>query len=166
MSNDVDVVSVMPDGDVPVKGEPIDKDAAVMEALGYKQEFKREFSLWSSFASFYALALTARSAKLMVDDSGGLYYAAAVLAPDGWGPLAAWITGWSNWLTQITAGPSCDYGMAGMVLAGVSITHPDYEPKDWHTYVLTAAIIIIHSGISSMPTKWIATFNNWGSGFN
>lgn len=25
--------------------------------------------------------------------SGGLYYAAAVLAPPGWGPLASWITG-------------------------------------------------------------------------
>ena len=25
--------------------------------------------------------------------SGGLYYASAVLAPPGWGPFAAWITG-------------------------------------------------------------------------
>lgn len=38
--------------------------------------------------------------------SGGLYYAAAVLAPEGWGPFAAWITGWSNWLAQVTAAPS------------------------------------------------------------
>ena len=38
--------------------------------------------------------------------SGGLYYAAAVLAPPGWGPFAAWITGWSNWLAQVTAAPS------------------------------------------------------------
>ena len=38
--------------------------------------------------------------------SGGLYYAAAVLAPPGWGPFAAWITGWSNWLGQVTAAPS------------------------------------------------------------
>jgi amino acid transporter len=29
--------------------------------------------------------------------SGGLYYAAAVLAPPGYGPFAAWFTGWSNW---------------------------------------------------------------------
>ena len=28
--------------------------------------------------------------------SGGLYYASAVLAPPGWGPLAAWITGISR----------------------------------------------------------------------
>lgn len=38
--------------------------------------------------------------------SGGLYYASAVLAPPGWGPFAAWITGWSNWLSQVTAAPS------------------------------------------------------------
>src|SRR5262245_39658306 len=38
--------------------------------------------------------------------SGGLYYASAVLAPPGWGPFAAWITGWSNWLGQVTAAPS------------------------------------------------------------
>jgi amino acid transporter len=27
--------------------------------------------------------------------SGGLYYASAVLAPEGWGPFASFITGWS-----------------------------------------------------------------------
>ena len=41
--------------------------------------------------------------------SGGLYYASAVLAPPGWGPFAAWITGWSNWLSQVTAAPSGQY---------------------------------------------------------
>lgn len=42
--------------------------------------------------------------------SGGLYYAAAVLAGPKYGPLAAWITGWSNWLVQVTGAPSVDYG--------------------------------------------------------
>lgn len=39
------------------------------------------------------------------ESSGGLYYASAVLAPPGWGPLAAWLTGWSNWLGQVTGAP-------------------------------------------------------------
>lgn len=26
--------------------------------------------------------------------AGGLYYAAAALAPEGWGPLASWVVGW------------------------------------------------------------------------
>jgi amino acid transporter len=45
--------------------------------------------------------------------SGGLYYASAALAPPGWGPLAAWITGWSNWLGQVAAAPSTDYARMG-----------------------------------------------------
>ena len=45
--------------------------------------------------------------------SGGLYYAAAVLAGPKYGPLAAWITGWSNWFVQVTGAPSVDYGCGG-----------------------------------------------------
>lgn len=63
--------------------------------------------------------------------SGGLYYAAAVLAPPGWGPLAAWITGWSNWLGQVTAAPSVDYGTAAMILAAASIQNPSYVPTNY-----------------------------------
>lgn len=115
--------------------------------------------------------------------SGGLYYASAVLAPPGWGPLAACIsrpiflwslhadrtlglTGWSNWLGQVTGAPSVDYPMAAMILAGASIGNPNYVPEDWHTFLLTALIMLIHGCISSMPTKWIATFNSVGSTFN
>ncbi len=48
--------------------------------------------------------------------SGGLYYAAAVLAGPKYGPLAAWVTGWSNWLVQITGAPSVDYGCGKSLL--------------------------------------------------
>lgn len=98
--------------------------------------------------------------------SGGLYYAAAVLAPPGYGPFAAWLTGWSNWIGQVTAAPSVDYALAAMILAAGSIANPDYVPTNWQTYLLTVFILIIHTVISSMPTKWIATFNSWGSTFN
>jgi amino acid transporter len=66
--------------------------------------------------------------------SGGLYYAAAVLAPPGWGPLAAWVTGWSNWLGQVTAAPSVDYGVAAMVLAAASIRDPGYVPTNYQVW--------------------------------
>ena len=64
----------------------------------------------------------------MIISSGGLYYAAAVLAPAGYGPFAAWITGWSNWIGQITAAPSVDYSLAAMILAAASIEYPGYVP--------------------------------------
>lgn len=98
--------------------------------------------------------------------SGGLYYAAAVLAPPGYGPLAAWLTGWSNWIGQITGAPSVDYALSAMILAAVSITNPNYVPENWHIFLLTTLIIIIHSVISSLPTKRVAQFNSYGSTFN
>jgi Amino acid permease len=98
--------------------------------------------------------------------SGGLYYAAAVLAPPGYGPFAAWITGWSNWLVQVTGAPSVDYALASMILAAASITYPSYVPENYHIWLLTTLIMIIHGCISSMPTRWIATFNSYGSSFN
>ena len=98
--------------------------------------------------------------------SGGLYYASAVLAPPGYGPLAAWITGWSNWLAQVTGAPSVDYALSAMILAAISIGNPSYTPQNYQTFLLTTFIMLIHGCISSMPTKWIANFNSYGSTFN
>ena len=98
--------------------------------------------------------------------SGGLYYAAAVLAPPGYGPLASWLTGWSNWFVQVTGAPSVDYAISAMILAAASINNPNYVPQNYQIFLLTTFIMIIHGFISSMPTKWIATFNSYGSTFN
>ncbi|KAJ5666923.1 amino-acid permease [Penicillium macrosclerotiorum] len=202
-ASDAHVTSVLPDGDVPWADHDMDADERVITALGYKQEFKREFSLWTTFCvSFAVLGLLPSFASTLyygmgyagtagmvwgwivamifiqciamsmaelcsaMPTSGGLYYAAAVLAPPGYGPLAAWITGWSNWIGQITAAPSVDYALAAMILAAGSITNPDYVPTTWQTFLLTVLIMIIHAAISSLPTKRVAQFNSWGSTFN
>lgn len=89
-----------------------------------------------------------------------------VLAPPGYGPLAAWLTGWSNWLAQVTGAPSVDYAMAAMILAAGSIGNPEYVPKNYQIFLLTVMILFIHGCISSMPTRWIANFNSVGSSFN
>ncbi|KAI9745081.1 MAG: hypothetical protein M1818_001359 [Claussenomyces sp. TS43310] len=196
------VTTVMPDGDVP-NLDGLTADEAALVALGYKQEFKREFSLWTTFCvSFAVLGLLPSIASTLtygmgyagaggmtwgwlvslsfiqcvalsmaelcssMPTSGGLYYAAAVLAPPGWGPLAAWITGWSNWIGQVTGAPSVDYALASMILAVASTTHPDYTPKEFHTFLLTALILLLHACISSMPTLWIARLNSFGSTLN
>jgi hypothetical protein len=140
------VTSVLPDGDVPYDpnhSHAFSADEEVLAALGYKSEFKREFSLFTTFCvSFAVLGLLPSFASTLyygmgyagtagmtwgwivamigiqcvamsmaelcssMPTSGGLYYAAAVLAPEGWGPFASWLTGWSNWLAQVTAAPS------------------------------------------------------------
>lgn len=141
---DQPVTSVLPGGDVPfARDHGFSADEEMLAALGYKSEFKREFSLFTTFCvSFAVLGLLPSFASTLfygmgyagtagmtwgwviamvgiqsvacsmaelcssMPTSGGLYYAAAVLAPPGWGPFAAWVTGWSNWLGQVTAAPS------------------------------------------------------------
>ncbi|EME43597.1 hypothetical protein DOTSEDRAFT_89404 [Dothistroma septosporum NZE10] len=98
--------------------------------------------------------------------SGGLYYAAAVLAPRGWGPFAAWITGWSNWMGQITGAPSVNYGTAAMMLAAASVHNPNYVPTEYQTFLLTVCLMLVHSCMASAPTRWLARINNVGSTFN
>lgn len=198
------VTSVLPDGDVPYDPtHSFSPDEEVLAALGYKSEFKREFSLFTTFCvSFAVLGLLPSFASTLyygmgyagtagmtwgwivamigiqcvamsmaelcssMPTSGGLYYASAVLAPPGWGPFAAWLTGWSNWLAQVTAAPSVNYGISAMILAAASINNPDYIPQDWQVFLLTVFIMILHAILSSMPTKWLAQFNSAGSTFN
>jgi amino acid transporter len=80
--------------------------------------------------------------------------------------MAAWFTGWSNWLGQVTGAPSVNYGNSAMLLAAASIAYPDYTPQNYQVFLLTCLLMIIHGGISSMPTLWIARFNSYGSTFN
>lgn len=263
------VTSVLSGGEVPVFDRELTADEEVLAALGYKPEFKREFSLWTSFCvSFAVLGLLPSFASTLyygkfpsekweniflfkqqclsrldvrnfcevgvekmdetlrtqhphpssksnsittnkdfadsilaigmgyagtagmvwgwiiamlfiqcvamgmaelcssMPTSGGLYYASAVLAPPGYGPLAAWITGWSNWLAQVTGAPSVDYALSAMILAAAAINDPSYVPQNYQIFLLTALIMLIHGCISSMPTRWIATFNSYGSTFN
>ena len=121
------VTSVLPPSEIPIYTErELTADEEVLLALGYKPEFKREFSLWTTFCvSFAVLGLLPSFASTLyygmgyagtpgmvwgwliamafiqcvamsmaelcssMPTSGGLYYASAVLAPPGWGPLAA-----------------------------------------------------------------------------
>ncbi|KAG0142030.1 hypothetical protein CROQUDRAFT_82617 [Cronartium quercuum f. sp. fusiforme G11] len=95
--------------------------------------------------------------------SGGLYYAAAFLAPVGYGPLASWITGWSHWIAQVTGPPSGDYALASMILAGLSISKPSYTPTNTHTFLLSVALLLIHASMASLPTKVLARMNTYGT---
>ncbi|KKY26468.1 putative amino acid permease [Phaeomoniella chlamydospora] len=197
------VTSVLGLNEVPIIDKDLSADDEVLAALGYIPEFKREFSLWTTFCvSFAVLGLLPSFASTLyygmgyagtagmvwgwliamafiqciamgmaelcssMPTSGGLYYASAVLAPPGWGPLASWVTGWSNWMGQVTGAPSVDYALAAMILACGSIRNPDYVPENYQIFLLTVFIMLIHACISSMPTKWVANFNSWGSTFN
>ncbi|KAL9632199.1 MAG: hypothetical protein Q9164_005468 [Protoblastenia rupestris] len=173
------VTSVLPPSESPIYTEhELTADEEVLIALGYKPEFKREFSLWTTFCVSFAVL------GLLPSFASTLYYGMGYAGTPGmvWGWLIAMffiqcvamsmaelcsrLTGWSNWLAQVTAAPSVDYAMSAMILAGASIVHPDYIPENYQVFLLTTLIMLIHGCISSMPTKWIAQFNSVGSTFN
>ncbi len=187
----------------PVVDHNLTEDEKALVSLGYKQEFKREFGLWSTFAvSFSLLGLLPSIASTLyygmgyagtagmtwgwlvamigiqavansmaelcssMPTSGGLYYAAFVLSPPKWGCFAAWMTGWSNFLVQITSGPSVDYALACMILAMKAEHNSSYTPTNGQIYGLSTCFMVVHSIISSLPTKSLAQFNSLGSILN
>ena len=80
------VTSIMPDGDVP-NFDGLTEDEKALTALGYKQEFKREFSLWTSFCVSFAVL------GLLPSFASTLYYGMGYAGTGGmvWGWLISWV---------------------------------------------------------------------------
>lgn len=71
-------------------------------------------AVWGWLISSLAIQATAFSIAELCSSmptAGGLYYAAAVLAPEGWGPLASWFVGWSNFCGFVTGPCSLNYAL-------------------------------------------------------
>lgn len=85
------VTSVLPDGDVPYDPtHSFSPDEEVLAALGYKSEFKREFSLFTTFCvSFAVLGLLPSFASTLYYGMGyagtaGMTWVGAPCKPAGW----------------------------------------------------------------------------------
>ncbi|KAK5136538.1 hypothetical protein LTR08_002882 [Meristemomyces frigidus] len=98
--------------------------------------------------------------------AGGLYYASAVLAPEGWGPLAAWVTGWSNFLGQLTGPCSVGYALAYMILTAAAIGNPSYVIQTWHIYLTLLLMLFVSGLITMQSTKVIGRINIVGTWIN
>lgn len=72
-ANHPPVTSILKDGDVPWADHEMDADEQVIVALGYKQEFKREFSLWTTFCVSFAVL------GLLPSFASTLWYGACIL---------------------------------------------------------------------------------------
>ncbi|EEB08963.1 amino acid permease [Schizosaccharomyces japonicus yFS275] len=98
--------------------------------------------------------------------SGGLYYSAAMLAPKGWGPLASWVTGWSNYIGQLIGFPSCVYSLSSMILNAVAIQRPSYTVENYQIFLLSLGFVVIFCIMASLPTKIVGRINSVGTFLN
>ncbi|RFU35424.1 hypothetical protein B7463_g894, partial [Scytalidium lignicola] len=190
-------------GEHAVLDHAADADEEVLVALGYKQEFKRDFTWLESFCvSFSTLGLLPSIASTLgynlgysgqagsvwgwivagiliqsvvfgmaelcssMPTAGGLYYASAVLAPEGWGPFASWCVGWSNFLGYSTGPCSVNYALAAMILAAAEISHPGYAPQTWHLYLTFLLLLIIQGCFAMNSTKILGYINIVGTVVN
>ncbi|EEB07034.2 amino acid permease [Schizosaccharomyces japonicus yFS275] len=120
--------------------------------------------LWGwLIALVFVLCVAASMAELCssMPTSGGLYYSAKVLAPKGWGPLAAWITGWSNYIAQLTFFASCVYSLSSLLIyAADQFDGKDFVIKHYHIYFLCLAFIVVLAIMASLPTRIMGKINS------
>lgn len=88
---------------------------SIASSIGYSLGYSGTGgAIWGWLAAAVCTQATAFSlAELSssMPTTGGLYYAAAVLAPPGWGPLASWLVGWSNFCGYVTGPCSVSYAL-------------------------------------------------------
>ncbi|KAJ7623574.1 amino acid transporter [Roridomyces roridus] len=140
----------------------LDVDNAKLAQLGYRSEFNREFSLLETCAfSFSILGIVSgRIFHPLFRTSAGLYYFSAKMAPEGYAPLASWITGWANITGQVALVTGIDFTCAQMIATGIAVGSDGKTILSLGaTYGILLAILFLHGIICSAATKIIARLN-------
>lgn len=112
-----------------------------------------------------SVAYSMAEVALAFPTSAGTPYAVSQLAPKRYSAFLTFITSFSNWLCQITSAPSVNYSGACLIFS-MATFKTGFVPSNGHIYALTTAIMLMHSCISSLPTKYLAQFNNAGTCIN
>ncbi|KAK3073910.1 hypothetical protein LTR53_004092 [Teratosphaeriaceae sp. CCFEE 6253] len=141
---------------------------SIASTLSYNLAYSGQAgSVWgwivaSVLIQFVALSMAELCSSMPT--AGGLYYASAVLAPEGWGPLASWVTGWSNFVGQLTGPVSVGYALSYMILTAAAIVNPDYVIQTWHIYLTLILLLVVSGSITMQATKiigWINVVGTW-----
>ncbi|PPQ80337.1 hypothetical protein CVT25_003620 [Psilocybe cyanescens] len=74
--------------------------------------------------------------------SAGAYYWCFRLGSPKHRVLLSWINGWLTMVGVWTISLSVTFGTAQILVAGIGIFHPDWEPKAWQTYLVFLAIAV------------------------
>ncbi|KAJ7708712.1 amino acid transporter [Mycena rosella] len=163
----------------------LDVDNAKLAELGYKSEFKREFSLLETCAfSFSIMGIVASVSSTLsfgllsgghvglvwgwfipsffrsLRTSAGLYYFSAKMAPKKWAPLACWVTGWANITGQVTLVCSIDFTCAQMITTAIAVnSNGETVLSLGATYGILIAILFSHGVVCSAATRILARLN-------
>jgi amino acid transporter len=63
------------------------------------------------------------------------------------------ITGWSNFMGQVTSPCSISYALAAMIVTAAEITNANYTAQTWHIYLVLLALLIVEGALTMDVTK-------------
>ncbi|KAI0454947.1 amino acid/polyamine transporter I [Xylaria acuta] len=112
--------------------------------------------------SFFTLAVATAMGEIVsaIPTSGGPYFWAALMAPPGWSPFAAWITGWFNLLGQVAVTTGISFGLAGLIATVATVKSPGYEPTPAKTIGIYAAVLVSHGLVNTFGVRVLKYLNN------
>jgi amino acid transporter len=73
------------------------------------------------------------------------------------------ITGWSNFMGQVTGPCSVNYALAAMIVTTAEIANANYIAKTWHIYLILLALLIFEGALTMNSTKLVARLNKVGT---
>ncbi|KAJ3670848.1 hypothetical protein LUZ60_008274 [Juncus effusus] len=103
--------------------------------------------------------------------SGGLYFWAAKLCGDEWGPFASWITGWYNIVGQWAVTTSIDYSLAQLLQVIILLSTGGkngggYLASKYVVIAFHAGILLIHATINSLSISWLSFLGQIAAAWN
>ncbi|KAF5380325.1 hypothetical protein D9757_007967 [Collybiopsis confluens] len=101
--------------------------------------------LVAAFAMTLALSLAEICAKYPT--SAGAYYWCYRLSSPRYRLLTSWINGWLTMVGVWTISLSVTFGTGQLLVAGVSIFHPEWVATTWQTYLIFLAVLFFSTAI-------------------
>ncbi|KEI37896.1 uncharacterized protein L969DRAFT_18686 [Mixia osmundae IAM 14324] len=86
------------------------------------------------------------------------YAFAAYLSAPRYAPVAAYTTGWFNFLGQVAVTTGIDFGLAGLISTTASVK--GYEPTAAKTIAILAGVLILQGIINTLGVRSLKYWNN------
>ncbi|KAF5385554.1 hypothetical protein D9757_006745 [Collybiopsis confluens] len=169
-------------------GQSDGDDQDVLGRLGYKQEFKRDFSrielfglsfsivgvvqsiactavfdsIWRSSGDGMGIGLAMAELGSAAPTAGGLYYWTFKFSSPRYRKLLSWLIGYINTAAYIAGVASVDWSCASQLLAAVTISsNGAFSPTNAQIFGVFCALLVLHAILASLATKVIARLQHF-----
>ncbi|CDM36780.1 hypothetical protein DTO013E5_2893 [Penicillium roqueforti] len=91
--------------------------------------------------------------------AGAQYYWSFMVAREDYRPFASFVNGWMSVIGWWLSSGSVANFVASMVLDITVAWYPDYDPKQWHAYLIYVCLIWLAAAINILMANWIPLYN-------